>query len=361
MRQAAIIGAGALGLGFLAERLAGDYALHIADTTPKAELLGRLKDEQGFTVNLCGRNGATPRRISVPITVSCTDTPEGRAALDKALHEVDIVLTATGRRFLDVVVAVIRPALNSRSRQVWLLFCENGMRVAESQAPGFNNHVILADTVMSRMCRFGEPGDAGFAPLWPGSESFLIVEEYGSFPLDAGQCGTRGSFSPAFTFLQSEEFAVWKDVKFYLHNGMHAFISYHAFLGGVTRFPEAPPGLRARTKDVMFSEVIPAILATHPSAHREEIEQYALSLLERFFNPSFNDSTERGVRGTEEKLQPSERLLGGCEYIRRAGIEPRGYSSTITAARKTLSRSGSTTPSPKRGGSPSPQGYHFKS
>lgn len=344
MQRAAIIGAGALGLGFLAERLAGEYALHIADTTPKTGLLRRLQDEQGFTVNLCGRNGVTPRRISGPMTVSLTDTPEGRAALDKALHEVDIVLTATGRRLLDDVVAAIRPALNSRSRQVWLLFCENGMRVAESQAAGFKKHVILADTVMSRMCRFGEPGDAGLAPLWPGSERSLIVEEYGFFPLDAGQCGTRGPFSAAFTLLQHDEFAVWKEVKFYLHNGMHAFISCHALLEGVTRFPEVPLGLRQKMKNVMFFEVIPAIVATHPSAHREEIEQYALSLLERFFNPSFNDSTERGVRGIEEKLLPSERLLGGCEYIRRAGIQPRGYSSTITAARKILSRSRSNTP-----------------
>ena len=132
MPRAAIIGAGALGLGFLAERLAGDYALHIADTTPKAGLLRRLQDEQGFTVNLCGRNGVTPSRISGTMTFSITDTPEGRAALEKALHEADIVLTATGRRFLDAVVATIRPALNSRSRQLWLLFCENGMRVAES-------------------------------------------------------------------------------------------------------------------------------------------------------------------------------------------------------------------------------------
>ena len=60
MQRAVIIGAGALGLGFLAERLTGDYALHLADTTPKAALLQRLQDEQGFTVNLCGRAGATP-------------------------------------------------------------------------------------------------------------------------------------------------------------------------------------------------------------------------------------------------------------------------------------------------------------
>jgi hypothetical protein len=338
VQKAAIIGAGALGLGFLAERLAGDYALHIADTTAKADLLRRLKNEQGFTVNICGQNSMTTRHVSGPMTVACTDTREGRAELDKALREADIVLTATGRRFLSDVVTGIRPALNGRSRQAWLLFCENGMRVAESQAAGFNKNVILADTVMSRMCRFSEPGDVGFTPLWPGSQSTLIVEEYGFFPLDAEQCGTGGRFSPVFTLLKPDEFAVWKDVKFYLHNGTHAFISCHAFLEGIARFPKVPLGLREKMKNVMFSEVIPAIVATHPAARKEEIEQYALGLLQRFFNPLFNDSIERGVRGIEEKLLPSERLLGGCEYIRRAGIEPRGYGSTVTAARKILSR-----------------------
>jgi len=39
-----------------------------------------------------------------------------------------------------------------------------------------------------------------------------------------------------------------------------------------------------------------------------------------------------------DKLAPDERLLSGCKYIRRAGIEPRGYAKTIQAAEEILAR-----------------------
>jgi mannitol-1-phosphate 5-dehydrogenase len=338
MPKAVIIGAGALGLGFLAERLAGVYELHLSDTSAKEGSLCRLEAEQGFTVNLCGLKGVNTRWVSGSFTTSFTDTPDGRVLLNRALQDADIVLTATGRRFLDGVVSTIRPVMNARSRKVWLLFCENGLHLAESHALRFGPHVVLADTVMSRMCRFNEPGDTGFCQLWPDYGKSLIAEDYLFLPLDEEQCGAGGVFDPMFSLIPRAEFALWEDVKFYLHNGMHAFVAYRAFLEGAKRFPEVSASIRREAREVMFTEVIPALLRAHPSARQQEIEKYALELLERFFNPFFNDSIARGVRGIEEKLQPSERLLGGCEYIRRAGIEPRGYVGTIQAAREILSK-----------------------
>jgi hypothetical protein len=51
---------------------------------------------------------------------------------------------------------------------------------------------------------------------WPSRRlpSSLIVEKYGFFSLDAGQWGTKGPFSRDFTFLEHDEYAVWKDVSF---------------------------------------------------------------------------------------------------------------------------------------------------
>ena len=42
-KKAVIIGAGALGLGFLAERMALDYDLCLADTSVKAQILSHLR------------------------------------------------------------------------------------------------------------------------------------------------------------------------------------------------------------------------------------------------------------------------------------------------------------------------------
>jgi hypothetical protein len=58
-----ILGAWALGGGFLAEQLAGDYDLQIADISPRAEILHRPQDEQDFTVNLCGQKVTTARLL----------------------------------------------------------------------------------------------------------------------------------------------------------------------------------------------------------------------------------------------------------------------------------------------------------
>jgi mannitol-1-phosphate/altronate dehydrogenase len=321
----------------MAERLARDYDLCLADIGAKAPLLHAIQTGQGFTVNLCGAQGVRTEKVTGSFASACTDLPESRPALTEALRQADLVLTAVGKKVLDKVVAVIAPILNARTRQGWLLFCENGLNVAEEYASRFGEQMVLADTVMSRMCRFGEPGERGYRPMGPEATPSLVVEEYGYLPLDAGVCGS-GPFTDVFSLVSHADFLCWEDIKFYLHNGMHAFVAYHAYQEGTRFFPEVSDRIRQEAQRVMLVEVVPAILRTHPAANPETVTRYGLSLLERFFNPSFNDSIERGVRGIEEKLAPGERLLGGCEFIRRAGIEPVGYATTIEVARAILAR-----------------------
>jgi hypothetical protein len=187
------------------------------------------------------------------------------------------------------------------------------------------------------MCRFADPQEEAYAPLWPGSGRALVVEDYNFLPLNGDLC-RMGPFGPMFSLVSHAEFLLWEDIKLYMHNGMHAFVSYHAFLEGARLFTDTPDWIRQEARQVMLEEVVPAIVRTHTCARQEEIEGYGLMLLERFFNPHFGDTVERGVRGVRDKLAPGERLVGGCEYIRRAGIEPRGYASTLRAARGILAR-----------------------
>jgi mannitol-1-phosphate/altronate dehydrogenase len=334
-RKAVVVGAGALGLGFLAERLAADYELCLADVTANAELLSRIEAEQGFNLSMCGSDAIRTRRVAGSFTTTFTDDV-GRDSFDRALAEADLVLTATHARVLDQVLSRIAPILNRRQSKAWLLFCENG-RHAARYAGRFRGTAVLVDTVMSRMCRFADAGETGFRPLAPGAGSRLVVEEYNYLPLDAGLCAGR-SFGPAFSLLPAAEFACWEDVKVYMHNGMHAFVAYRAYLKGVARFPDTPPWIRQEARRVMDEEVVEAIVRTHPAASRAALQGYGAGLLDRFFNPYFNDSIERGVRGVADKLAPGERLQAGCDYIRRAGIEPRGYAGTIKAAREILAR-----------------------
>jgi mannitol-1-phosphate/altronate dehydrogenase len=141
-----------------------------------------------------------------------------------------------------------------------------------------------------------------------------------------------------FSLVSHAEFLLWEDIKLYMHNGIHAFVSYHAFLEDAELFTDTSHRIRHAARQVILEELVPAIVRTHPYARQEEIEEYGLGLLERFFNPFFGDTIERGVRGVADKLTPDERLVGGCEYIKRAGIEPRGYARTIQAAEEILTR-----------------------
>jgi mannitol-1-phosphate/altronate dehydrogenase len=334
--KAVIIGAGALGLGFLAERMAGDYDLCLADTSAKSDLLSYIQREQSFTLNVCGPKGIVAKKVIGSFETAVIDSAEGRSVLGRALREADLILTATGRTAVSKVVAEIAPALKARAPKAWLLFCENGLNIARTYAPCFGPSTVLVDTVMSRMCRFAPPKQAGYERMWTGGEC-LVVEDYNHLPLDADICAS-GPFSPAFALVSHANFLCCEDIKWYLHNGVHAFVACHACLEGVQFFRDTPVPIRERARELVLREVVPAIVATHPSADRAQVQQYGLDLLERFFNPYFNDSIERGVRGIEEKLLPEERLVSGCEYIKRAGIEPTLYATTTEAGRKIQGR-----------------------
>jgi len=250
-----------------------------------------------------------------------------------ALGEADLVLTAVGTRALPDVVRRIAPVLAARSRPAWILFCENGRRLAAVHGPAFTAALTPADTVMSRMCRFAEPAERRYAPILPGRGEMLVTEAYDMIPLDRARCA-GGPFTSVFSLVDSAEFALWEDVKLFLHNGLHAFVAYHAFLEGTERFPEVPPPILSEARRVMVEEIVPAILAHHPTAVREKLENYGQGLLARFVDPGLDDRIERGIRGVKDKLAPGERLLGGLDYIREAGIEPRLYGTAIEAARR---------------------------
>lgn len=337
--KAVIIGAGALGLGFLAERLAPAYELCLADVGTRRELLTELARQQCYTLNVCSLYGITRTKVAGSFEAVLSDTPEGLARLRDKVSTADLVLTCVGRKSLQRVLASVACVMND-CRKNWVLLCENGFHLAEQHAGCLPPQAVLVDTVMSRMCRFAGPEDKEvYAPLWPGSSDALAVEEYAFLPLNSVVV-QGGPFSSVFSLVRPEEFLLWEHIKLFLHNGLHAFVACHAHLEGIKHFCEVPIAIRDRAEEVALREVVPAILKTHACARPEQVEDYAHALLQRFFNPHLNDSIERGIRGIEEKLLPGERLLGGCEFIARAGIEPRGYASTVVAAKRILDERG---------------------
>jgi len=154
---------------------------------------------------------------------------------------------------------------------------------------------------MSRMCRFAEAGERGYEALWPGSELQVVAESYSSSRWTGRRVRTAPSAprSPWWTARTSARGR---------HEALHAqrparLRGLPRVREGTRRFPR--PGRRAaEALRVMKEELVPAILFHHHRAARAVLEDYGAALLERFSNPWFNDTIERGVRGAAEKLAP---------------------------------------------------------
>jgi mannitol-1-phosphate/altronate dehydrogenase len=118
--RAVIIGAGALGLGFVAERLAPDYDLCFADLRAQEERLRRLERQGSYTVNLCSLDGVTARQVRGNMGIAFTDRPEEEAVLRREVEQADLILTATSRRLLDQIVPWLSEILNARQTRHYL-------------------------------------------------------------------------------------------------------------------------------------------------------------------------------------------------------------------------------------------------
>ena len=113
--------------------------------------------------------------------------------------------------------------------------------------------------------------------MWPGESLWLAVEQYSHLPLDGSLCGD-GPFNEAFSLMSAEQFRMWQDIKLFLHNGMHAFISYHAYLDGVRFFPEVPLPLCRRAHWVAMSEIVPALAHRHACARSDDLQRFTDAL-----------------------------------------------------------------------------------
>lgn len=335
MKRALLMGTGALSLGFLGHRLAPFYELHFADLSEKTELLQRLDREKSYLLNICTLEGIVAERVEGALSASVAGS---KAFLD-FLDQADIVLTAVGVRNLPNAVEQIAPALNRARARRFVLFCENGLHIARTNRASFSGSIVLVDTVMSRMCRTASADETNYRPLFEDWGHAVVAEEYCEIPLDRSLCPPEVFLQP-FRLVSPERFRAWEDIKLFAHNGIHAFIAYHAHLAGVASFSDVPAEIRERARQCLLGEVCPALLKAHPVLDRQWLVGYCEELLQRIYSRTFHDSIARGVRGIRDKLAPGERILGGIDFIRGQGIEPRLYAATKDAALAILAGEG---------------------
>ncbi len=344
-----VLGAGALGLGFIGPELTPRCRITYLDIPAKADLLEGLHADRAYTFN---QTGLSMRPVRVEgVDGLAMDDPEAAGALDGA----DVVITAVGEPNLPKVapaladVALRRPA----GRPLRILCAENGVDIARglrtavelAAARELGEALLVGDTVMGRMCKVVPEPAPPIEPVAPGLDWAVVAEPFFGIPVEAHAVAGLEGLPPAVRPQGPAAFSASEDVKMLSHNGLHAVISCLGFLRGRQYFDElrADADIMELARRLLTEEAAPALLKKHREAlDRNEHLNYSDWILRRVTCPVLHDPIDRGVRGTMRKLQPWERLVHSVRTVSAQGIEPRSFATGLAAAVQVARRNGET-------------------
>lgn len=350
MKQAVVLGAGGVGLGFIAPELCDDYHITYVDVSASAEVIRLIQSGRPFSINIAGPS------VQV-VTISNaealnSDIASERKKAVRAIASADILFTATGAKFLSAIAPLIQEGIvqaKGRRRRAVLPICccENGKQIAATLRgfvfEGLRRRdfpfVRFSDTVIARMCKVEDldescrslragghdPVADQLRPLFAGTNRAVIVEPYFGVVIEKKAVEGTGLPLGMLRLASCREFVALDSQKTYVHNGGHGLISYLGHLRGYKQFHEVREDREVYeiARAGMVEEVGAALVAEYsPILTRHVVRNHAHDLLRRMTCPYFNDSIERGVRGSLAKLGPQERFIGGARLCAKHGIAP---------------------------------------
>jgi mannitol-1-phosphate/altronate dehydrogenase len=336
-----IFGAGALGLGFLGPELAPDALLTYCDIPAKAGFVNHVKRTGSFTIN---QTGLSMRAVQIG-GVSALLIGEDDAAIDSAVDEADVVITAVGQSNLKYLADRLAAAVGRRTeaRPLRVLCSENGVEVAAglhelvTNAAGQDtgSRLLIGETVMGRMCKvIDEPGGT-VQPLGPDVGWCVVAESFYGIPVEAHAVEGLSALPPAIEARQPARFKAAEDVKMLAHNALHLLLGLMGQRRGAQHYDDirAHSEIMERGRRAVVEEAGPALLGKHGAAlPRNEYLNYCDSILRRITCPVLHDPVGRGVRGIMRKLQPHERIVYALRTVFAQGVEPRTYARGLAAA-----------------------------
>ena len=351
--NAVVLGAGALGLGFLGPELTPRCHITYLDIPAKADLLNHLRDAGRYTFN---ETGLSMRAIEVSgVGGLCMDTPADAPRVAEALDRADLVITAVGEPNLPKVAPVLAQVALRRTpeRPLRILCAENGVDIAHNLGAAIEVAaqqdlgalLLVGDTVMGRMCKIVTDPAPPIRPVAPGLSWAVVAEPYFGIPVQAHAVAGLSGLPPAVRPQAPEVFSASEDVKMLSHNGLHAVISCLGYLRGRQYFDELREDaeIMELARRLLVQEAGAALLRKHRGAlDRNEYLNYSDWILRRVTCPVLHDPIERGVRGIMRKLQPWERLVYSVRTVSRQGIEPAAFATGLAAAVEVALRTGET-------------------
>lgn len=329
-KKVVVIGAGALGLGFLGPEFSTEAEVWFLDIPAKRDLIERIEQERSYTIGIAGMS--LESRTIANVRAAVIESPETTA---RVVADADLCCTAVGAKNLHHLKPLLlhAGALRTKPTPLPILCAENGENIAAgllSSLPDEPN-LVAADTTMGRMCIFEPEAPPDRPALFPDMSACVVAEAFYGIPYEAHAAIPELPFS-TLQACDTPRFALEEHIKLFAHNCGHALFAYAAARKGWTHIRDmaGDPSAMNRYDRMMYGELLPA-LESHDRAvfDKAEYMNYTVSLLRRIHSRSLNDTVERGIRGALEKLGEHERWVTAIRFMRSAGIHPKAYIETL--------------------------------
>lgn len=334
MKKAVMFGAGKIGRGFIGQKMHDSgYAVCFLDAVPA--LVDALNDAGRYHIFYISNDTESSETIE-NFEALLADSEEA----SERIAGCDLMATAVGVPNLPGAARVIAEGIRRRAQEggapLNIIMAENQLGVEEIMRGYLNDNFdeptrawadanlgILAASIQ-RMVPQADKAHMDLDPLG------VVCESFSELPVDKD--GIRGDLPPLDGMRPSSPFMYEEKRKLFMHNMAHALSAYLAYERGLTYIWEAmeDPEIRSAAREALHASA--AALAKEYGVPREQLEQYADSLLERFANRKLGDTVARVGADPVRKLRPDDRLTGAALYIREQGGDPAPVLRGIAAA-----------------------------
>ena len=310
MARALIVGAGAIGRGFLPWVLSNlEIDFYDVDVTT----VNALESNGGYLSFMTTDGGLMEKQVRPRLATNSLDRVD--------LAQYDIAFVAVGPR--NVV--------------------ELPVELSQLRCPVYSleNDPSTTITLKSQFdldaCLFGVPDVIASSTASPENRSrdpLSLHTENGILYLEDSPRVSRDlrAILTSIAWTQSEQLRQEWDAKLFLHNTPHCVAAYLGHLADFEYLHEGfdVPFIR-RTVEGVIEEMLLSLKMTTSYDHRF-LEAYAVKELRRFANDQLFDPISRVAREPLRKLHPTGRLTGALRLSMMAGVAPHNLMLGIASA-----------------------------
>ncbi len=333
-----IFGAGNIGRGFLGLLLAKN-GFEITFVDVDSVKVTAIQAEHGYPVFVISEGGIREEAVYNATAILTTNTE----AIERAIVEADIVLTAVGKDALKYLAPTLARGLVRRMKErprdemhVAVVACENVQdnttflrdlvlqQVANELTTQLVQTISFPNCVVDRIV-------PNTLPRKSASVLAVAVEEYFQLAIDGE--GLKGPFPSIVGIDVSENLRATLEQKLCTLNMAHAIVGYFGYMREYQFIHQAVTDSDiSQLLHGALWEVSEMITNRHACIAPTQQQEYAKQVIARFKNPHLRDEIVRVARQPRRKLGHEDRLIKPAILSAEQGNIPAFLVSGITAA-----------------------------